>query len=458
MNRVAVINVVGLTAAMIDSNMPHLAAFAARHRLIQIQPTFPAVTCTAQATYLTGTTPAKHGIVGNGWFDRALAEIHFWKQSNRLVVGRKVWDEIRDCVRGFTVANIFWWFNMYSSVDYAITPRPIYRCNGKKVFDISSSPLSIRGEIKCELGAFPFHTFWGPMAGLASSRWIADAARWIESRYQPGLSLIYLPHLDYNLQRYGPSDPRLRKDRRAIDEIVGTLIADLEACGCRVLIVSEYGVTDVHRPMHLNRQFRLRGWLAIKDELGLDMLDAGASRAFAVADHQIAHVYVQDPGLVSSVRAELETTAGVAEVLDVLAQKKLEIWHTRSGDFLVVAEPDAWFTYYYWLDDARAPDFARCVDIHRKAGYDPVELFCDPRIRWPRLKVAQFLLRNALGFRAVLDLIPLDATLVRGSHGRMPISDDLLPVLLGDLPEISPSFQATDVYRVIRDAVLEKGN
>jgi predicted AlkP superfamily pyrophosphatase or phosphodiesterase len=456
MNRVAVINVVGLTAAMIDSNMPHLAAFAKRHRLIKILPAFPAVTCTAQANYLTGTTPAKHGIVGNGWFDRELAEIHFWKQSNRLVAGQKVWDELRDRVRGFSVANIFWWFNMYSSVDYAVTPRPIYRCNGKKIFDISSSPLSIRAEIKRELGAFPFHTFWGPLAGLSSSRWIADAARWTESRFQPTLSLIYLPHLDYNLQRYGPSDPRLRKDCRAIDEVINTLIADLEARGCRILIVSEYGISDVRRPIHLNRQFRQRGWLVVKDELGLDMLDPGASCAFAVADHQIAHVYVQNPRLASSVREELERTVGVAEVLDVPAQKKLEIWHKRSGDLLAVADPDAWFTYYYWLDDTRAPDFARSVDIHRKAGYDPAELFFDPRIRWPRLKVAQFILGNALGFRAMLDLVPLEATIVRGSHGRMPVSEDLFPVLLGDLPEISPPFRSTDVYGVIRDAVLEK--
>jgi predicted AlkP superfamily pyrophosphatase or phosphodiesterase len=458
MNRIAVINVVGLTAGMIDSDMPRLGAFAARHGLIKVQPAFPAVTCTAQATYLTGTTPAEHGVVGNGWFNRELAEIHFWKQSNRLVGGRKVWDELCEYVEGFTVANLFWWFNMYSSVDYSITPRPIYRSNGKKIFDIYSSPPSLCQEIKRDLGPFPFHTFWGPMAGLASSRWIADAARWTESKYRPTLSLIYLPHLDYNMQRYGPSDARVTKDRRAIDEVAGTLVADLEASGSRVLIVSEYGITEVHRPIHLNRQFRERGWLAIKDELGLDMLDAGASGAFAVADHQIAHVYIQDSGLTSSVRAELEATAGVAQVLDVPAQKKLKVWHTRSGDFLVMAEPDAWFTYYYWLDDAHAPDFARCVDIHRKAGYDPAELFCDPRIRWPRLKIAHFLVRNALGFRALLDLIPLEATLVRGSHGRMPGSDDLFPVLLGHLPETSPPFKATQVYGAVRDAVLAKNN
>src|ERR1051326_2942256 len=209
MKRVAVLNVVGLTASLIE-RMPKLRAFAGKGRVSSITPAFPAVTCTAQSTYLTGLTPAEHGIVGNGWYDRDLAEVHFWKQSNHLVSGRKLWEELRAAVPGFTCAKLFWWYNMYSSADYSITPRPLYPADGRKVFDIYSWPYEIRSEIKKELGEFPFPGFWGPAAGQSSpagasdcaTRWIADSARWIENRYSPSLSLVYLPHLDYNLQRH----------------------------------------------------------------------------------------------------------------------------------------------------------------------------------------------------------------------------------------------------------------
>ena len=107
-------------------------------------------------------TPSEHGIVGNGWYDRTLNEHHFWKQSNRLVEGEKVWETLRKKVQTLPVPIYFWWYNMYSSVDYSITPRPLYRSDGLKNFDIHSQPLSIRDEIKKDLGEFPFSRFLGP--------------------------------------------------------------------------------------------------------------------------------------------------------------------------------------------------------------------------------------------------------------------------------------------------------
>ena len=210
--RTVVINVVGLTERLIGAATPKISGFVQRGRKAVIDPAFPAVTCTAQSTYLTGQTPAQHGIVGNGWYNRELAEVQFWKQSNHVVRGRKVWEDLRALEPGFTCAKLFWWYNMYSSADYSITPRPMYPADGRKVFDIYSWPYSIRREIKRDLGDFPFPTFWGPAAGMktpqgapdAASRWIAGAAKWIENKHQPTLSLVYLPHLDYNLQRYGP--------------------------------------------------------------------------------------------------------------------------------------------------------------------------------------------------------------------------------------------------------------
>jgi predicted AlkP superfamily pyrophosphatase or phosphodiesterase len=439
MSRTVLLNVVGLTRSLLEGGMPRLAQFARQGRVATIRPSFPGVTCTAQSSYLTGRTPAQHGIVGNGWYDRDLAEVHFWKQSNHLVSGPKLWDKLRAQDASFTCAQLFWWYNMYASVDYAITPRPIYPADGRKIFDIATHPLALRPEIKKDLGDFPFSRFWGPAAGIASSRWIADAARWIEGEFQPTLNLVYLPHLDYNLQRLGPNHPKIKDDLRLVDDLVADLIAFFQQRSVQVAIVSEYGITEVDTPIHLNRLFRRHGWLSLKDELGLEMLDCGASKAFAIADHQVAHVYLNDRSLESKVRALLEAEPGIEQVLDAKEQVAWGIQHRRSGDLIVVARPRHWFTYYYWEDDARAPDFARCVDIHRKPGYDPAELFLDPQLRWPRLRIATYLLRKKLGFRGLLKVIPLDASLVRGSHGRRPENENDWPLLLLEKPQAGPA-------------------
>jgi predicted AlkP superfamily pyrophosphatase or phosphodiesterase len=372
---------------------------------------------------LTGRRPGEHGIVGNGWYDRESAEVRFWKQSNHLVKGDKVWDELRQRFPDFTCAKLFWWYNMYSSVDYSMTPRPLYPADGRKVFDIHTHPMDWRELVKVDLGEFPFPSFWGPGAGIACSKWIADAAKWTDKKASPTLSLVYLPHLDYGLQKYGPGAQEMSGEFRAIDEVTGDLIEYYESRGLKVMVLSEYGISAVNKPVHLNRLFREKGWLQIKDELGSDTLDAGSSEVFAVADHQVAHVYAKK-GPTAELRAFLEGIDGVAEVRE-------SIDGDRSGDLIVVADSNAWFTYYYWLDDARAPDFARTVDIHRKPGYDPVELFIDPAIRNPQWKIASFLLKKKLGLRGLLDVIPLDASLVKGSHGRDEVAECEQPVIIG---------------------------
>jgi len=454
--RIAVLNVVGLTPRLLGEHTPRLRRAAESTGLIRVKPVLPAVTCTAQSTYLTGLPPSGHGAVANGWYDRTLAEHHFWKQSNHLVRGEKLWEKLRRARPGFTCAKLFWWYNMYSTADWSITPRPMYPADGRKVFDITAHQLAIRDEIKRDLGEFPFPAFWGPAAGIASSEWIARSAEWIEERHRPDLSLVYLPHLDYNLQRLGPDDPALAADLRAIDQVVGTLLDFYAQRGVRPLILSEYGITKVTRSIALNRLFRAQGWLTIKDELGRELLDGGASKVFAIADHQIAHVYVNDPSLLSAVRKLLASTDGVARVLDAADQRAAGLDHERSGDLIAFSAEDAWFNYYYWLDDAKAPDFARCVDIHRKYGYDPVELFLDPAIAAPKLKIAAKLLRKKLGFRMLMDLIPLDASLVKGSHGTCPASSDEWPVLIGtgSLPTNTSALEATAVHDRLLAACL----
>jgi predicted AlkP superfamily pyrophosphatase or phosphodiesterase len=491
MNRLAVINVVGLTEALIGEHTPRIAEFRRRGVLAQITPAFPAVTCTAQSNYLTGKLPAEHGVVGNGWFNREFAETQFWKQSNHIVHGEKIWDALRErfndsTIQRFTTANCFWWFNMYSSVNYSITPRPMYPADGRKLFDVYSWPYSIREEIKKDLGEFPFFSFWGPAAGIdspqgkadAASRWIAESAKWIENKYSPTLNLIYLPHLDYNLQRHGqyfvaadvnrltskvgnqlePThvgcyelNPKIHRDLREIDAIVGDLLDFFGKRGVQVVLLSEYGITNVDTPVHLNRIFRERGWLTVKDELGLEILDAGASKVFAVADHQVAHIYLNDASLEKSVREVLEKTSGVEKIFGKAEKIAAGIDHPRAGNLIAVAAENAWFTYYYWLDDARAPDFARTVDIHRKPGYDPVELFLDPKIPAVKLKIAWRLLQKKLGLRMLMDVIPLDATLVKGSHGGRPADKKDWPVFITSQPEIlgAKEIESTGVFQIL---------
>lgn len=445
--RVAVLNVVGLTRSVLDE-MPRLKKWSEAREVKSFKPAFPAVTCTAQSSYLTGRPVGEHGIVGNGWYDREDAEVKFWKQSNHLVKGEKVWE-----AAGGKCAKMFWWYNMYSSADFAATPRPLYPADGRKFFDIHTQPMEMREEIKADLGDFPFPAFWGPKAGIGSSDWIARSARWIEEKKSPSLNLVYLPHLDYGLQKFGPGAPEMAAEYEAIDEVTCDLIDFLEGRDVEVLVLSEYGISKVSKPIHLNRIFREKGWIRVKDELGLETLDCGGCKAFAVADHQAAHVYVNDTAIAGEVREVVLAADGVEEI-----REGCELWGEgigadRGGDFVAVSEKDAWFTYYFWEEDAKAPDYARCIDIHRKPGYDPVELFVDPEIKFPLVKIAGFLAKKKLGFRGLMDVIPLDASLVKGSHGRDDVTEGEQPVAIGDRAGLVTS--AESVFFWIRDSLTK---
>jgi len=454
MERVAVLNIVGLSRSLLGPALPRITAWAQRAGVESFAPAFPAVTCTAQASYVTGVPVAAHGVVANGWYDRESAEVRFWKQSDHLVRGEKIWERLRRELAGFTCAKHFWWYNMYSSADYAMTPRPLYPADGRKVFDVHTQPMGDREAVKAELGPFPFPAFWGPAAGIASSRWIADSAKWTERRYRPTLNLIYLPHLDYGLQKWGPRAPEMAAELAEIDAVVGDLLDFFDSRGVRVLGLSEYGISAVNRPVHLNRLFRKQGWLSLKNELGRETLDVGGCEVFAVADHQVAHVYVKQPDRIDEVRAMLSAVSGVAEVRDAAALWGVGPARERGGDLVAVAEPGAWFTYYFWEDDALAPDFARCIDIHRKPGYDPAELFIDPAIRFPKARIAAFLAKKKLGLRGLLEVIPLDAGLVRGSHGRDEVAADEQAVWIGGG---GPVAAAEELHGRICAAVRGKG-
>lgn len=442
MNKTVVIDIVGLSASVIGEHTPFLKQYIAQKNITTIEPLLPAVTTSVQSAYLTGKYPNENGIVGNGWYDRVDSEVKFWKQSNKLVKGDKIWDKAKAEDPSFTSSMMFWWYNMYSTADYSVTPRPNYLADGRKMPDCYSHPAELRDDLQRRLGQFPLFQFWGPGANIKSSKWIADASMRTDDLHNPTLTLIYLPHLDYCLQKFGPDLSKIASELREIDALVEELVTFYEKKNAKIILLSEYGIAPVSNPIHLNRLFRQHDLLGIRIERGLELLDPGASKAFIVADHQIAHVYINDPSVTDTVKALLKTVPGVELMLDRNDQAKYKIDHERAGDLVLMADEKSWFTYYFWLDDAVAPDYARVVDIHKKPGYDPVEMFMTSKVR-----AGYKLLRKKAGFRYVMDVIPLDATLIKGSHGRVNVADEYKPVLITEenVVKVSP----IDIYNII---------
>lgn len=447
--KVAVLCTVGLTPRLL-AHMPALRALGEEGFTAPLETVFPAVTSTVQATFTTGTLPRDHGAVANGWYFRDLGEVHFWRQHNKLVRGEQVWHAARGRAPEHTSAYLCWWWAMGAEVDTVLTPRPVYRYDGRKQPDCYTVPAGLRDVLTDRLGAFPLFHYWGPTASVRSTRWVLDAAGIVVERRDPDLLLVYVPHLDYDLQRYGPDGPEAVRAAREADAALAGLLARLRERGHAVLALGEYGITAARRPVDLNRALRRAGLLSVYRQRGMEYLDPWTSRAFAVADHQIAHVYVADPADLPRVRDVLGEVAGVDEVWDRERQLAAGAGHPRSGELVAVAEPDAWFTYYYWLDDARAPDFARGVEIHRKPGYDPAELFFDPADRLARPRAALAVAGKKLGLRAPLRVVPLDPSCVRGSHGRLPDSEDAGPLLVCSEPaEERPRYRATEIKELI---------
>ncbi len=450
-NKLIVIDAVGLRPSDLR-DAPNISALAGRGFAAPLDTVLPAVTCTVQASFLTGRPPSDHGIVANGWYFRDLAQVWLWRQSNGLVQGEKFYEVAARRDASFECAKMFWWYNMYAAVDYAVTPRPEYHADGLKKPGLYSEPAGLADDLQQRLGSFPLFQFWGPAADIRSTRWITTASLDVLEKQDPTLLLVYLPHLDYDFQRFGPDDPRCRAAVRELDVEVGRLIDAADERSSDVIVLSEYGIEAAERPIFINRVLHERGLLRVQETSHGQLLDAGASRAFAVADHQIAHVYVRNGGDLETVRALCAELDGVREVWDRDAQREHGLAHERSGELVLVAEPRMWFAYHYWLDESRRPDFANTVDIHRKPGYDPTELFVDPKIAFPKLRVAKTLAKKLLGFRYLMDVIGTDPSIVRGTHGRLFDDPDEGPVFIcssGD--SASDRVSALEVHARILD-------
>ncbi len=428
MQRIAVLNVVGLTESHLGNQTPNITALAEQCGVATLQPPLPAVTSTVQSTLLTGEEPNKHGIVANGWHERETKETFFWRQSNSLVECASIWDDLHEALPEATIANLFWWFNMYSSADYTVTPRPMYPADGRKIPDLWTKPNDLRDTLQNQLGKFPLFNFWGPTAGIQSSQWIAQAAKEVERKYSPTLSLVYLPHLDYSMQRVGPNHDSIAQELIAIDEVVGNLLDFYETHNVDVCLLSEYGIEEVQNAISINKMLRSSGFISIREECGREYLDAGASKAFAVPDHQIAHIYIKNVEDVKSVQALVQNMKGVEFVHNGEARGGLD--HVRSGELIALAKSNSWFSHDWWFDDAKAPDYQGTVDIHRKPGYDPRELCLAKGWRGSITRMAIKLLLKKIGQRTLFDVITLDPKQVKGSHGRTPEMGAPAPILI----------------------------
>ncbi len=452
MRPLVLLNAVGLTSRLL-AHAPRLQALAKQGWLRPLREVVPAVTCTAQATLLTGASAQQHGIVANGWLYRDTMEVRFWQQSNRLLQAEPLYATAKRLRPSFTCAKLFWWFNQGASVDWSVTPKPYYGADGNKVFGIAGTPEGLSNSLERTLGAFPFPTFWGPMAGRGCTEWIARCAALILREHRPDLTLVYLPHLDYDPQRYGPAGCDMAKLVRELDNACEPLLEQAKQTGACVWVISEYGHVTVTRPIYLNRELRRAGYVSVRSGPFGETLETFTSRAFAVCDHQLAHVYVQSAEDVPQVRELMQSIPGVAQVLTGEEREQLYLRHQRSGELILLSAPDAWFAYPFWLDDAKAPDYARCVDIHRKPGFDPCELFLDPKLWFPKLRVVRRLLQKKLGFRTLFDVIPLDATLVRGSHGLAATDPIDRPLLIGNGPVPAMELSLLDVRNLLLGAL-----
>jgi predicted AlkP superfamily pyrophosphatase or phosphodiesterase len=425
------------------ARMPVLAGLAAAGRSVPLAPGFPAVTCPVQASLTTGTMPAAHGILANGLVDRGTSHLEMWISPDSVHRAPRLWDRIKAARPEVRTAAWFLLQSKHATADLVCLPAPKHNPDGSETMWCHTNPEPLYAGLRERLGEFPLHKFWGPVAGIESSRWIARSFVEASRPAPPHLAVVYLPHLDYAAQRTGPDSPPAHAACGELDAEIGTLLDDYgRLVGCddlTVLVAGEYRIRPVSHALHPNRVLREAGLLAVHDAGEGELLDLATSRAWTLADHQVGHVFLRDPADAAAVADLFRGRAGVGRVLagDELVAAGLVAAgqpraDSRCGDVVIESTLDSWQTYFYWLDDAKAPAFARTIDIHRKPGYDPLELHLD-RSRLPQIA------------------IPLDPALVKGSHGAVDPANPHETILIASRPDVTSaaSLAMTEVARLV---------
>ena len=425
------------------ARMPVLAGLAGAGRCVPLAPGFPAVTCPVQASLTTGVPPAAHGIVANGLFDRVTNHLEMWISPDSVHRTARIWDRLKAARPDLRTAAWFLLQSKHATADLVCLPAPKHNPDGSETMWCHTNPEPLYAALRETLGEFPLHKFWGPVAGIESSRWIARSFGEAARPAPPHMAVVYLPHLDYAAQRSGPDSPPAHAACGELDAEIGTLLDDYAGIVGRdelvVLVAGEYRIRPVSHVVHPNRVLREAGLLAVRDTAEGEILDIAASRAWTLADHQLGHVYLRDPADAAVVADLFRGRAGVGRVLagDELVAAGLvppsqPRKDNRCGDVILESTLDSWQSYFYWLDDTKAPTFARTIDIHRKPGYDPLELHLD-RSALPRI------------------VIPLDPSLVKGSHGAIDPANPHETVFIASRPDVTDAttLAATDVAGIV---------
>ena len=423
---VVLLSIPGLRARDLSS-MPNLSRLFVGGGHAILVPSFPAVTCPVQANMTTGTPPREHGVVANGFYWRDQRRVEMWTAWNDCIQKPQIWDILHDRDRAITSAVWFALHSKGSGADFICTPAPVHNDDGSESPWCFTRPEALYDEFKAKFGHFPLHNFWGPLAGIEATKWIVDSAIMTAEKYKPNFFYLYLPHLDYAAQKTGPDSKAAHQAVVDLDTELGKLITGFEKAYSENplwLATSEYVINAVNDVSYPNRLLREAGLLKVIEAEDGEHLDFLNSKAWALVDHQFSHIYVQDsdPKTIKKVTKLFAKHPGIAEVITAegIAQYKLD--HERTGDIILVSDPHSWQAYYWWLDDSKAPEYARTVDIHRKPGYDPVELFVDARSK----------------------TIPLNANLVRGSHGAPAKEVSQRGVLLTSEPGVYLGGQLAD--------------
>ena len=430
MKKLIVLNIVGLTKSVLDSiSLPNISKIFEDGFLASMIPSFPAVTCSVQATITSGYSPAEHGIISNGFYDRSTKQVSFWEQSESMVEKPRIWDVLKKKNPKLKTAVLFWQNSLYINSDIVVTPKPIHLEN-EMVMWCYSKPIDYYEKLVNELGQFDLKWYWGPFVSIDSTRWILDAAKLTITIHEPDLLLVYLPHVDYDAQKYGPRSDEFRKSVEDVDKQFADFIEFLKKSKndsvYDILVVSEYGFYEVNKSLSPNLILRNNGLLSTRKIQGKEYLDLENSAAFAMVDHQISHVFIK-PGFEEKVTSIFQNVDGISTILDKRSKKQYHIDHPRSGEIILCSEKNSWFNYYWWNNEEYAPPFAFTVDIHRKPGYDPLELFLAP---------------NKKG-------ISQDTSLIKGSHGLVDINDqDSLPII-GSSFKIQNNQELVDINQIV---------
>lgn len=356
---------------------------------------FPGLTCPVQATMRTALPPGGHGIVANGFFSLEQWRPLFWEQSSRLIEGPRIWNGFRR--RGGIVGQLFVQQSLGHDADILYSPAPIHKHHGGMIRDCIGKPPELCERLRKQLGVFPLRSYGGPLASLRSSRWIIRAIVSVLRHEEPDLLYGCIPHLDHQLQRYGPNSVAAQEACRRMDSMIQQLLAETRQEGYNSIVFGDFPITPATGVVSPNRTLRQRGWLRTRQVKGMSYPYFHGSKAFCVVDHQIAHVYVWDRRIMEAVGRTLAGLEGVDRVLDGPAKAEAGVAHRRSGTMVLVAKPGYWFDYRWWHGRKEAPDYANHVDIHNKPGCDPCELF----------------------FGRTLFQTAQDPSRVRGTHGRL---------------------------------------